>query len=41
MLISFKQDPNFLLKPINLGNKTVQQVSSYKLLGAYLSDDLK
>ena len=35
------QDPNFLLKPINLGNKTVQQVSSYKFLGAYLNDDLK
>ena len=41
MLISFMQDPNFLLKPINLGNKTVQQVSSYKFFGAYLSDDLK
>jgi hypothetical protein len=26
MLITFMQDPNFLLKPINLGNKTVQQV---------------
>ena len=24
MLISFVQDPNFLLKPINLGNKTGQ-----------------
>jgi hypothetical protein len=41
LLISFMQDPNFLLKPINLGNKTVQQVSSYKLLGVFLSDDFK
>ena len=41
MLINFMQDPNFLLKPINLANRTVQQVSCFKLLGVYLSDDLK
>ena len=40
MLINFMQDPNFLLKPINLANRTVQQVSCFKLLGVYLSDDL-
>ena len=41
MLINFMHEPNFLVKPITMGNNTIERVSCYKLLGVYISDNLK
>ena len=41
MLINFMQNDNFTIRPIVLGNNTVECVTTYKLLGIIISNDLK
>jgi hypothetical protein len=41
MLINFLRNPNFLIKPIQIGNHVIGQVKSYKILGVIMSCDLK
>ena len=41
MLINFMQNDNFTIRPIVLGNNTVKRVTTYKLLGIIISNDLK
>ena len=41
MLINFLHNPNFLLRPIQIGNNTIERVITYKSLGVILSSDLK
>ena len=40
MFISFMHDHNILVNPIVLGNKEIECVANYKLLGVYLNEDL-
>ena len=37
MLINFMYNNNFAIRPIVLGNNTVERVTTYKLLGILLS----
>ena len=41
MLINFMQNDNFTTRSIVLGNNTVERVTTYKLLGIIISNDLK
>ena len=41
MIINFIKNPNFLLGPIVVGSTMIQRVTSYKLLGVFIDDDLK
>ena len=41
MLINFMQNDNFTTRPIVLVNNTVECVTTYKLLGIIISNDLK
>ncbi len=41
MLINFLHNPNFLLRPIQIGNNIIERVATYKSLGVILSSDLK
>ena len=41
MLINFTQNDNFTTRPIVLDNNTVECVTTYKLLGIIISNDLK
>ncbi|CAB4008778.1 Hypothetical predicted protein [Paramuricea clavata] len=41
MLINFLHNPNFLLRPIQIGNNIIERVTTYKSLGVILSSDLK
>ena len=41
MLINFLHNDNFNIRPITLGNNTVECVTTYKLLGIVISNDLK
>ena len=41
MLINFMQNDNFTTTPTALGNNTVERVTTYKLLGIIISNDLK
>ena len=34
------KNPNFLLGPIVVGNTMIQRVTSYKLLGVFIDNDL-
>ena len=40
MFINFMHDHNILVNPIVLGNKEIECVTNYKLLGVYLNEDL-
>ena len=40
MFINFMHDHNILVNPIIIGNKQIECVSNYKLLGVYLNEDL-
>ncbi len=40
MCINFMHDHNILVNPIIIGNKEIECVSNYKLLGVYLNEDL-
>ena len=41
MLINFLHNPNFLLRPIQIGNNIIERVITYKSLGVILISDLK
>ena len=41
MLINFLHNPNFSLRPIQIGNNIVERVITYKSLGVILRSDLK
>ncbi|CAB4037097.1 Hypothetical predicted protein [Paramuricea clavata] len=41
MLCNFMLNPNIVEKPIFIGDQEIERVSTYKLLGVVLSDDLK
>ena len=41
MLINFMDNPNFTVRQINIGDKVIDQVPSYKILGVHLQNDLK
>ena len=41
MLINFMEYPNSVIPPICIGNHQLERVSSYKLLGVKIRDDLK
>ena len=41
MVVNFMKSPNTLMRPLRVGNQGVGRVSSYKLLGVIISDDLK
>ena len=41
MLINFMHNDNFAIRPIVLGNNTVERVTTYKLLSIIISNDLK
>ena len=40
-VVNFMQNDNFTTRPIVLGNNTVECVTTYKLLGIIISNDLK
>ena len=40
MFINFMHDHNILVNPMMIGNKQIECVSNYKLLGVYLNEDL-
>ena len=40
-LINFMHNHNFILNSIVLGNNTIENVNTYKLLGVHISSDLK
>ena len=40
MSINFMHDHNILVNPIVIGNKKIECVANYKLLGVYLNEDL-
>ena len=39
MLINFMTNPNFIAAPINIGNRIVDPVTSYKILGVIIDND--
>ena len=41
MLINFMSNHNFVINPIILGNNVIERISTYKILGVYISSDLK
>ena len=41
MLINFMSNHNFIVNPIVIGSNTIKRVMTYKLLGVYVSNDLK
>ena len=41
MLINFMSTHNFIVNPIVIGSNTIERVVTYKLLGVYVSNDLK
>ena len=41
MLINFMSNHNFIVNPIVIGSNTIERVMTYKLLGVYVSNDLK
>ena len=41
MLINFMQNDNFTTRPTVLGNNTVECVTTYKLFGFIIRNDLK
>ena len=41
MLINFMRYSNFSLRPIIIGNKVIERVSTYKILGVHVDCDLK
>ena len=41
MVVNFMKNPNFLLGPFVVGSTMIQRVTSYKLLGVFIDDDLK
>ena len=41
MSINFMYNHNFVLSPIILGDNVVDLITTYKLLGVYISNDLK
>ena len=41
MLINLMQNDNFTTRPIVLGNNTVERITTYKLRGIIISNDLK
>ena len=41
MLINFMHHSNFSLSPIIIGNKVIERVSTYKILGVHVDCDLK
>ena len=41
MLINFRSNHNFIVNPIVIGSNTIERVMTYKLLGVYVSNDLK
>ena len=41
MLINFMQNDNFITRSIVLGSNTVERVTTYKLFGIIISNDLK
>ena len=41
MLINFMHYSNFSLSPIIIGNKVIERVSTYKILGVHVDCDLK
>ena len=38
---NFMSNHNFVINPIILGNNVIERISTYKLLGVYISSDLK
>ena len=41
MLINFLTNHNFIVNPIIIGGNLIERVKAYKLLGVYISNDLK
>ena len=41
MLINFMSNHNFIVNPIVIGSNTIERVMTRKLLGVYVSDDLR
>ena len=41
MLVNFMQNDNLNARPIVLGDNTIERVTTYKLLGIIISNDLK
>ena len=41
MLINFMSNHNFIVNPVVIGRNTIERVMTYKLLGVYVSNDLK
>ena len=41
MLINFMSNHNFIVNPVVIGSNTIERVMTYKLLGVYVSNDLK
>ena len=35
MLVNFLHNPNYLLRPITIGNNVIDRVTSYKVLGVF------
>ena len=35
MLVNFLHNPNYLLRPVTVGNNVIDRVTSYKVLGVF------
>ena len=41
MVVNFMGNPNTIMKPLYIGNQIVEIISSYKLLGVIINENLK
>ena len=41
MVVNFMGNPNTIMGPLYIGNQTVERISSYKLLGVIINENLK
>ena len=41
MVVSFMGNPNTIMRPLYIGNQIVERISSYKLLGVIINENLK
>ena len=41
MVVNFMGNPNTIMRPLYVGNQIVERISSYKLLGVIINENLK
>ena len=41
MVVNFMENSNTIMRPLYIGNQIVERISSYKLLGVIINENLK